>query len=235
VPLHFFRVTIHLKNIILLFIGIIFFQCSSGYRSKTKNKPYEYGFVPKTYEHVVKNYEKYSHHFECRKGETIASIGAGNGRQEIQISCFIDDITWYLEEIDSSRLFQFDKVLNYHEKLRSSPIDAEFNLVLGSEITTTLPIGIFDRVIMINVFHEIVNREPLLMEFQKLLKPEGKLVIMERMGNESGQFHKDCKHPKLFEPEFLSEMSEYGYKSINQQVGEQMSALMFYTFKSTKN
>lgn len=227
--------TTHLRNIALLFIGLILFQCSSGNRSKTKNKPYEYGFVPKSYEQVVKNYEKYSHHFQCRKGETIASIGAGNGRQEIQISCFIDDITWYLEEIDSSRLFQFDKVLNYHEKLRGSSINAEFNLVLGNEITTTLPIGIFDRVIMSNVFHEIVNREPLLKEIQKLLKPDGKLVIMERMGDEPGQFHKDCKHPKLFEPEFLSEMDGYGYKSLNQQVGEQMSALMFYTFILTKN
>ncbi len=225
--------TINLKFIAILFIGLFLFRCSSLKRSK--NKPYEYGWYPKTYQEAIDNFENYSKLLGCKQGETIASIGAGNGRVEVEVSYVVDDIHWYLQEIDSSRLYQFDKVLEYHEELKGMVIKAEFNLVVGTETSTNLPQGIFDRVIMINVFHEIIAREPIMLDIRKLLKPDGKLVIMERMGSKLGQIHGDCKHLKLYEPDFLKEMDDYGYESMNHQVGEEISALTFYTFKSIAN
>ena len=184
---------------------------------------------------MIENYEKYGKFIGCKEGETIASIGAGNGRQGVQISCVINGITWYLEEIDASRLYEFDKVLAYHQKIKGTPISADFHLVLGEGTSTLLPKGIFDRVIMINVFHEISNRKPIMLEIKELLNDGGELVIMERMGSEAGQKHKDCKHPKLFEPDFLSEMSDYGFEPDGQVVGEKVSALTYYTFTTGEN
>lgn len=106
---------------------------------KSFNKPYNCKRFPDSYSEIQQEYDSYHHLTACQEGETIASIGAGNGIKEIQISCFVEKINWYLQEIDSSRLYQFEEVLQYHENLRGSAIDADFKLVLGTENTTALP------------------------------------------------------------------------------------------------
>ncbi|MEO0331548.1 MAG: methyltransferase domain-containing protein, partial [Bacteroidota bacterium] len=198
------------------------------------NKPYNYKQFPDSYVEVKQDYDNYYHLTGCQSGETIASIGAGNGITEIQISCFNEGIRWYLQEIDSTRLYQFEEVLKYHESVVGSPINANFNLVLGTEDTTHLPNGVFDRVLMLNVFHEIESRRGIMTEIHQLLNENGVLVIMERMGNIEGEIHGDCKYPKLVEDSFLQEMREYGYALDKQQLGEEMSNLMFYSFVSEK-
>jgi SAM-dependent methyltransferase len=195
-----------------------------------KPKPYAYGWVPKKYEEVSKHYSDYAHWYNCKSGETIASIGAGNGKFEVAISCIMPGINWYLQEIDTLRLYQFDDVLAHFEKLKQSPIDATFHLVVGTESETNLPQSTFDRILMINVVHEINERDSLMKEIGKLLNPDGKLVVMERMGDKPGQVHGDCKFPKLLETDLLQEMNICGFQLANRQIGEEMSHLVFYTF-----
>lgn len=199
---------------------------------KSINKPYNYKRFPDSYSEIQRDYESFNHWIDCQQGEVIASIGAGNGMKEIQISCFVEEITWYLQDIDSSRLYQFDEVLAYHENLIGSPIKADFSLVLGTENSTGLPHRIFDRVLMLNVFHEIESREGIMKETLQLLNENGVLVIMERMGKTEGEIHGDCKYPKLLEASFLQEMNSYEYTLERKQLGEEMSNLMFYTFES---
>ena len=219
---------IQFKALLLNICVALIFSC------KSVNKPYNYKRFPDSYSEIKRDYESYYYLNACQQGETIASIGAGNGIKEIQISCFTQGITWYLQEIDSSRLYQFEEVLKYHENLIGSSIHADFNFVLGTENHTGLPHGIFDRVLMLNVFHEIESREGIMMETHQLLNEGGVLVIMERMGNTEGDIHADCKYPKLIETSFLQEMDDYGYILTKKQLGEKMSNLMFYNFKTKK-
>ena len=199
---------------------------------KSVDQPYNYKRFPDNYAKIQHDYESYYSLSACQRGETIASIGAGNGIKEIQISCFVEGITWYLQEIDAARLYQFEEVLTYHENLIGASIRADFNLVVGTEDSTGLPQGIFDRVLMFNVFHEIASREGMMREIHQLLNEDGELVIMERMGKTAGEVHGDCKYPKLIETSFLQEMNAYGYTLKRKQLGEEMSNLMFYTFVS---
>jgi SAM-dependent methyltransferase len=215
---------------IIILISFFLFQCSSLKVKRKAKRPYEYGWVPKSYKDIQEHYEKYAFRYNCQPGETIASIGAGNGNSEVTISCFVSDIQWCLEEIDTSRLYQFDDVLAYFEKLKGSPVDAAFDLVEGTTVKTNLPKGKFDRVLMINVFHEIIDRKPIMEEVVQLLKPGGEFVIMERMGEKAGQVHGDCKFPKLLEKDLLHEMNAYGFQLVNKQIGEKMSHLVIYTF-----
>ncbi len=220
------QMNIPLRGLFLILCVALIFSCSSI------NKPYNYKRFPDNYAEIKHEYETYYHLTACKPGETIASIGAGDGITEIQISCFVEGITWYLEEIDSSRLYQFEDVLTYHEKLIGSSIKADFNLVMGTENSTDLPHGIFDRVLMLNVFHEIEYREGIMTEIHQLLNEDGVLIIMERIGKKAGEIHGDCKYPKLMEPGFLQEMNDYGFILKSEQLGEEMSNLMFYTFES---
>lgn len=223
-----------MRYIVLIVVIIIFSGCRVFQKSAEKYKPYNFGWYPKSYSELYDNFKKYSVHFGCRQGETIASIGAGNGRVEVEISCEVNDISWYLEEIDSMRFYEFDKVLHYHEKLKGTPIDATFNLVMGNEKSTNLPKGIFDRILMINVFHEIENRTEIMHEIHELLKPKGELVIMERMADKPGQMHGDCDFPKLYEPDFLEELQYYGFLLVADTTGEKVSNLKYYTLKSSR-
>ena len=198
----------------VIFIIISFFQCTSFCVMRTgrairfciffllpflvscsilkkKSKPYEYGWVPKDFTEIEKHYNSYANLYKCQPGETIASVGAGNGKFELTISCFVQGIDWYLEDIDSSRLNQFNQVQSHFEKLKGSSVDGQFHLVLGSESETGLPHNYFDRVLMINVYHEIRNRGPVMEDIKKILKPEGVLVVMERMGHKPGEKHGD--------------------------------------------
>jgi hypothetical protein len=124
--------------------------------------------------------------------------------------------------------------LTFHEKLIGSSISADFNLVLGTKNSSGLPHRIFDRILMLNVFHEIESRKGIMMELHQLLNENGKIIIMERMGKTEGETHGDCNYPKLMESNFLQEMNDYGYILKGKQLGEEISNLMFYTFKSMK-
>lgn len=219
-----------MKRIILPLLAVLLSGCSILPKSG-KNRPYEYGHYPKNYKDVMEEYERYHRYIGCKEGEMIASIGAGNGAKEVAISCVVEEIKWSLVEIDSARLYEFHKVLSYHERLKDSQINAEFTLVIGTETSTTLSENTFDRVLLINVFHELEERQPIMSEIHKLLKPDGQLVIMERMANEPGQIHADCKHPKLVEPDMLNEIGESGFVLVGIFIAEKFSNLKYYTFK----
>jgi SAM-dependent methyltransferase len=222
------KINFKIKAYLFVFCIALIFSC------KSVNKPYNYKQFPDNFSEIQRDYESYYHLSGCQPKETIASIGAGNGIKEIQISYFVEGITWYLQEIDSVRLYQFDKVLAYHEQLTETSIKADFKLVVGTENATGLPAGIFDRVLMFNVFHEIESSESIMMEIHDLLNEDGVLVIMERMAKTEGEVHGDCGYPKLMEPGFLQKIKDYGYTLNGKQLGEKMSNLMFYTFESRK-
>lgn len=217
---------IAIKNRSLTYVLCLAFTISCHF-----SKPYNYRLFPQDFQSIQREYENYYHLAGCQPGETIASIGAGNGLKEIQISYFVEDITWYLQEIDSARLYDFYDVLAHHENIAGTP-SATFNLVVGTEKSTSLPKATFDRILMINVFHEIEARKDIMMDVHKLLKENSVMVIMERMGKNPGEIHGDCKYPRLIEADFLAEMEGYGYRLSHKQLGEEMSNLMFYVFEN---
>ena len=179
---------LRLRRVNIPLVALLHILCIALVSScKSVNKPYNYKRFPDSYVEIQRDYESYYHLGDCQRGETIASIGAGNGTKEIQISCFVKDINWYLQEIDSTRLYQFEEVLAYHENLIGLSISSDFNLVLGTESSTGLPHEVFDRVLMLNVFHEIELREGIMTEIHQLLNKDGVLVIMERMGDKVGE------------------------------------------------
>ncbi|MGK7397371.1 MAG: class I SAM-dependent methyltransferase [Candidatus Cyclobacteriaceae bacterium M3_2C_046] len=201
---------------------------------KSADRPYNYKHFPKKYQEIKHDYHRYYEVMGCQSGEVVGSIGAGNGLKEVQISCVVDSITWYLQEIDSIRLYQFHQVLAHHEQLRGDPVQARFRLVLGDQTSTGLPSGIFDRLLMINVFHELEARENIMQEMHQLMTENGVLVILERMGHKPGDIHADCKFPKLFEPDFLKEMDQYDYQVLENNLISPLSNLSIYKFKSSR-
>jgi len=199
-----------------------------------KAKPYKCAFITKDFKEVKFNYNTFFKFLNVKKGESVASIGASSGYVEVQVAAIVDSVNWTLQDIDTSCLSKtnFEKLLRYHEKLKGSFISGEFKLVAGTIHQTNLAQNAFDRILMINVYHEISDRKSIMNDIKAALKPDGEIVLMERMGTKHGQKHGDCGLTKLWEPEFLDEMEEFGFNQVHKDVPvAKFPSMVYYTFK----
>ncbi len=170
---------------------------------------------------------------EIKKGEKIASVGAGYGDQEVVMSIFNDDIDWTLQDIDSTVLNPqlFNDVLHYFENIIKKPIKVKFSIVIGNEQKTNLSENTYDKILIINTYHEITERASILADVQRALKKSGKIIIVEGMAKKKGQIHQGCNDLMLFEPEFLKEMEQFNFKFIDKINPTKGNSWSYYTFE----
>ena len=193
------------------------------------NKPYKCGWIDKDTAQLNKTYNSNLKYWDVQKGETVASVGAQNGNLEVRLSLFIDSINWTLQDIDSSCLNQqeFEKVLNYYEKIGGKKINSQFKLLLGSTTNTNLLSNTYDRILLINVYHELTKKQEILTQINTALKPQGSLVIMERMGNKKGKKRLDCNHIMPYEPPFLEELKQLHFELKSKTMEKNISYYIF--------
>ncbi len=212
---------------------LIFILIPAAYCQQEGNRPYACGFVINTFDQVQHNYEYFHKFIGCKPGETIASIGAGNGYIEVQIAAFVENVNWYIQDIDTSccNQHEFNSVLSYYEKLKGSAIQGKFNLVIGDEKITNLPKNTFDRVIFHNSYHEITQRKEIMDDVKSILKPGGEVIIMERVTKKKKELHGDCKMPKFKEAKLLEELKLFSFELINKNSHDKYKLMRYYTFK----
>ncbi len=197
------------------------------------HRVYDCGWYIKNFEHLSDDYYHSEVFAGCKNQETIASIGAGNGQREVTISAFVDSINWYLQDIDTTCLNRnnFNKVIAYFEKLKKAPITGSFRLVAGGEKKTNLPSHTFDRVILMNVYHELLYPDSIMQDIRWILKPGGAVVIQGFVARVKGQLHPQCGRPLIWEPEFLATMRRDGYILINKSLVNAKFLNTCYTFR----
>jgi SAM-dependent methyltransferase len=200
--------------------------------SQERGLPFKCGYGVKNKEDLNRYYNDIYSNIEVKKSDFVASVGSSSGYVESLISLFVDSVNWTLQDIDTSCLNRSEvrKVISYYEKILPKKINSNFEIVIGSEFSTNLPKGKFDKVILLNVFHELSDRNSIMHDIKSSLKENGKIVIMERMARKSGQKHGDCGHLKLIEKDFIIEMSNYGFKNIKRVLPDKKTNLTFYTF-----
>jgi ubiquinone/menaquinone biosynthesis C-methylase UbiE len=193
-------------------------------------RPYTCGWVIKDSNKLKENYEVNLKYLNVKKGEHVASVGAQNGNIEVRLSLFIDSIQWTLQDIDSGCLnkIEFEKVLNYYETLSNKKINSDFELLLGSEPNTNLPQHNYDRILLINTYHELTKKSAIISQIYSALKPRGYLVIMEKMGKRKGKKRRDCNHIMPYEVDFLNDIQSEKFK-LNSK--KESAGVTFYEFE----
>ena len=217
-----------------LIVALTVFVSTTDVLGQKKPRPYKCGFISKDFSELAENYQNFSRHLGVRQGEIVASVGASNGHVEVQVSSFIDSVHWTIQDIDTACLNskELNKVISYHEKLTNKKLNGTFDIVIGNISRTNLPIQHFDRILLVNVFHELPDKKSIMLDIHSSLKAQGLVVVMERMGTKSGQKHGDCGHPKLVESEFIAEMATYGFELLTKVLPAKKSASTFYTFRN---
>ncbi len=181
---------------------------------------------------LPENYDRYHKCLGVNNGERVASVGAGYGRIELHVSLFVDSVKWTLQDIDTTCLSsaRVRKSKRIYEKASGRQINSTFSTVLGRRDNTNLPEKTFDRITMVDTYHELSSREAILQSVRAALKDSGKLVIMERMGNQAGDIH-GCGFPKILEPDLISDMRKYGFEFVSKVVPNEELDITYYTFK----
>ena len=88
-------------------------------------------------------------------------------------------------------------------------------MILGNENSTSLPENNFDKIFIINSFHEFTFVAEMLADIKKKLKPGGILYIDEALPIRQGQLHGICKHPMLTNEETIAVFTKNSFEYIN--------------------
>jgi|SRR5579871_2984871 len=174
------------------------------------------GLYCKNMVQVEKQFDSQVKFYDFHPGEMVASIGAQCANWEAVFAALTDSVTFYLEDIDSISLNekQVNFAWEYYSKLRGQPITCYHKIVIGTETTTNLPDSFFDKILIINSFHEFNDKATMLSDLRKKLKRNGTLMIDEVLAQKSGELHIQCKKRIYTDDEMQTIFRENGFRYI---------------------
>lgn len=151
--------------------------------------------------------------YQFRPGQRVASIGAQCCHWEAVYAAASDSLQFYLQDIDTSFFNprQAGFAWHYYDSLRGKPMTSTYQMILGTENSTGLPEHSFDKIMIINSFHEFTDKAGMLADISRKLKKDGLLYIDEAVPRKSGQKHGICKLPMLLPEEMIQLLQENGY------------------------
>ena len=138
---------------------------------------------------------------------------------EASIASYVDGISWTLQDIDTVCLNtrEFRKILAYTVTLKNKPIKDSFTIVIGNEKSTNLINNNYDRILLINTYHELPHKVDILKDIYAKLKINGCLVVSDRFAEKKGVVRKDCGHEEPTELELLSTLETAGFILISKK------------------
>lgn len=151
--------------------------------------------------------------YQFRPGQVVASIGAQCSHWEAVYAAASDSVHFYLQDIDTVYFNprQSGFAWHYYDSLRGSPMTCTYEMVLGNEKASGLPSNRFDKLMIINSFHEFSDQAAMLADILDKLKEDGILYIDEAVPRKSGQKHGICKKPMLLPDELIRLLEDNGY------------------------
>jgi predicted methyltransferase len=155
--------------------------------------------------------------YNFHPSQVVASIGAQCGNWEAVFASATDSVHFYLEDIDTNS-FKKDQIAfvwHYYDSLRGRAMTSNYTMITGTEEATMLPANTFDKIIIINSFHEFTKKDEMLTDIKTKLKRGGILYIDETVPKKEGQLHGICKKPMLTSEEMISILTKNGYEYVD--------------------
>lgn len=118
------------------------------------------------------NNSKLIKNMKIKPTDIIADIGAGSGYHIFKIAPLANKGKVFAVDIQPEMLnaIQFNKKYDDIKNIE---------LILGNEQTTNLPENTFDKILMVDVYHEFNYPKEMLQSIKKALKKEGQLFLIE--------------------------------------------------------
>jgi HEAT repeat protein len=115
-----------------------------------------------------------------RRGEVIADVGAGNGYLVAMLSLFHDDLTFYIQDIDSDvcNPAQFKAVKDFYEEVNGGPFTSDYFIVNGTDTESNLPDHTLDKILMLWTYQYLKYPKEFITDLRGKLKNEGLLYVI---------------------------------------------------------
>ncbi len=151
--------------------------------------------------------------FAFKPNEVVASIGASGGVWEIYFASQVENLTFYLQDIDENLCNQeeIEAGITFYEKFLKRAISGKFFSVIGTEYQTKLPYHTFDKVLILNSFHEFSFPDAMLQDIANILKPQGILFIEEQLASYKGEIHEGCLKALYLESVLIDFVIQFGF------------------------
>ncbi len=197
-----------------IFFMILLTGTSCGKSYLSFNRGGFHGSFYTSFEKMQQKHDPVTRFYDFKPGEQVASIGAQTCVGEAVYASFCDSVHFYPQDIDSTYLNapQAAYVWNYYGTLRGKPLTSNYQLVLGNEKETLLPLNHFDKCLIINSFHEFTAPAAMLNDLYGKLKPGGLLYIDEIVPVRIGELHGVCRMPLYTAAEMNKIVQAAGFK-----------------------
>ncbi len=148
-----------------------------------------------------------------RPGQTIADIGSHQGYMTLKFSNKVGN-TGKVYAVDVSR-----NQLRVLDELIEDQKITNVETVLGDYDDPKLPEASLDIAFIMDAYHEMDDYEDILQHVRKALKPGGKLVIMEPIGDDRrgwSRSRQEGKH-EIDMKYVIADLEEAGFKVLRQE------------------
>jgi hypothetical protein len=184
-------------------------------------RPYKCGPVLK--KDGIQTFDSLNQYLAIKPGDVFAEIGASSGYYNGAMAVYLDNVTFYLQDIDRTCLNQenLTKVLGYYSKFRETPITAtnKFHIVIGTETSTNLPRDSIDIIYSNATYHALDYPDSIVADLHKSLKTTGVLAIRDEFvydGKLKYCQDKKCKNPLAFFEDFSNTLAIAGFELIDK-------------------
>lgn len=154
-----------------------------------------------------------------RDGDVVADIGAGTGFYSRRLARAVAPTgKVYAEDIQPEML----------ERLKKSAADegiANIIPVLGTETDPNLPKQAMDWILLVDVYHEFQDPQPMLAKIRESLKPNGRVALVEYRAEGDSAVHISPEHRMTVE-QVLAEWTPAGF-TLEQTIEDLPSQHLF--------
>ena len=143
------------------------------------------------------------------KTDDIADIGAGSGYHVFKMAKMAPQGMIYAVDIQ-------DEMLAAMERKKDAGNIKNVSLIKGSEKSANLPENSIDKVLIVDVYHEMAYPKEMMASIKKARRPEGKLYLIEYRGEDPKVPIK--KLHKMTEAQAVKELEAFGFR-LKENIG----------------
>ena len=160
-------------------------------------------WLERTSREKEENTSKLIKNMNIKPTDVIADIGAGSGYHVFKMAPLNYKGDVYAVDIQPEML---------NAILRNPKFEKYTNieLVQGDEKSVNLPENIFDKVLMVDVYHEFSYPKEMILSIKKALKPDGKIYLIEYRMEDTSVPIKTIH--KMSEKQAIKELEAAGFK-----------------------
>lgn len=212
-----------------LFFAVIFSGCLSVWAAETADrKPAEVmtfhgaDWLERPEREQEERPEEVIRAMDLKPGQIVADIGCGSGYFTRRMAKVV---------APEGKVYGVDIQPEFLEMLKTRCADEKITNVtpvLGAEDDPKLPTGTVDWMLLVDVYHEFQQPQPMLAHMRDALKPDGKIALIEYRGEGDTAKHIKAEH-RMSVKQVLAEWNKAGFELVDLQ--EFLPSQHFFIFQ----